>query len=539
MHATSLPPIRPRSGSFRNHFCVLGLSRYYDLDDDVYPTFLTDAGEEIDLFAFIRHADPAKVRIVGGNEQGGQNDNVNVVGAHKLNEESSGAEVGDQTEEGDHVVQDKEVNIVSDEDVQANVVDKPKRIRKKRKAVSGAGGSNLPPKKLREDHGTSVMSVLVPLGNPLPPFSIYLIVALWPQKPSLQTQLQDERFVISSNSSHHSSINVADDEVTSIVRSSILPPLLMAVAVAAIAVDGTYSVLVPGAGTGPAIQSLFAEFNVGEAEAAEAIRLHSQVATVKAAEADRVNELDDLKARHLALVGEKVCNCLLISDYELFKEQYEAVQDEQVKVLSDRVAGLDADLMVMALHLDEKFNPRFLTTIADRSLAIDNGIQTGWQRALTMEGPEGALLKLPPMILLWKESISPRSLPSPSYEQLFLPIHRMKDNAVIKETSLSDSLDAVHARVQKIKEGTSSCRLSISDIMGPLVKPLSFENLVGEASTSGVPTTVVVTTALSTTFAQTGSIPPISVSDYDAEPHAEAPPPAEIVFEKEELETTP
>nr|GFD36982.1 hypothetical protein [Tanacetum cinerariifolium] len=68
-------------------------------------------------------------------------------------------------------------------------------------------------------------------------------------------------------------------------------------------------------------------------------------------------------------------------------------------------------------------------------LAIDKGMQTGLAMTLTIEGLEGALLKLPPMILSWKECISLRSLPF------------IEDNAVIKETSLSDSLDVVHARV--------------------------------------------------------------------------------------------
>ncbi|GKG34407.1 hypothetical protein Tco_0437103, partial [Tanacetum coccineum] len=61
------------------------------------------------------------IPLAGGNKQGGQNDNVEVVGPHDLNEEG----------------------------------DKPKGKRKKRKAASGASGSNLPPKKLKEDHGTS------------------------------------------------------------------------------------------------------------------------------------------------------------------------------------------------------------------------------------------------------------------------------------------------------------------------------------------------------------------------------------------------
>nr|GFA08690.1 hypothetical protein [Tanacetum cinerariifolium] len=112
----------------------------------------------LDLFAFINHADPTKVRLgekqieegqtslldstrgrvvllAGVNEQGNQNDNVQDVDAH--------------------VVQDEEVNIVDDEEVKATVADKPKGTRKKRKTASGASDSVLPPKRLREDNGTS------------------------------------------------------------------------------------------------------------------------------------------------------------------------------------------------------------------------------------------------------------------------------------------------------------------------------------------------------------------------------------------------
>ncbi|GJY95874.1 hypothetical protein Tco_0512235 [Tanacetum coccineum] len=43
--------------------CFVGISRYYELDDNCYPTFLTDDDDEMDLFAFIHHADPTKVQI--------------------------------------------------------------------------------------------------------------------------------------------------------------------------------------------------------------------------------------------------------------------------------------------------------------------------------------------------------------------------------------------------------------------------------------------------------------------------------------------
>ncbi|GKG00209.1 hypothetical protein Tco_0301899, partial [Tanacetum coccineum] len=113
----------------------------------------------MDLFAFINHSDPTKVRIgdkqieegqtlllestrgrviplAGVNEQGNQNDDVQDAGAH--------------------VVQDEGVNIVADDEVEVTVADKPNGSRKKRKAAGGASGSNLPPKKLRE--GTSSVS---------------------------------------------------------------------------------------------------------------------------------------------------------------------------------------------------------------------------------------------------------------------------------------------------------------------------------------------------------------------------------------------
>ncbi|GJW22020.1 hypothetical protein Tco_0032642 [Tanacetum coccineum] len=84
------------------------------------------------------------------------------------------------------------------------------------------------------------------------------------------------------------------------------------------------------------------------------------------------------------------------------------------------------------------------------------------------------------------------------------------------ETSLFDSLEVIHARVQKLKDDTLSHRLSIFGAMGVLAAPISFENLIGEASTSGGPVTAVATTAL------------------DTAPHS-----LKIVFKKEDLETSP
>ncbi|GJZ96708.1 hypothetical protein Tco_0669042 [Tanacetum coccineum] len=78
-------------------------------------------------------------------------------------------------------------------------------------------------------------------------------------------------------------------------------------------------------------------------------------------------------------------------------------------------------------------------------------------------------------------------------------------------------------------------RLSLTDVMNPLVEPLSSKSLTGEASTSAAPITT-----LSTTFASSAVVLPSSVfSDQvlDAEPHNDDPPP--VTFEKEELGTSP
>ncbi|GJU83119.1 hypothetical protein Tco_1285484 [Tanacetum coccineum] len=52
--------------------------------------------------------------------------------------------------------------------------------------------------------------------------------------------------------------------------------------------------------------------------------------------------------------------------FELFKGRMEAMQDEQATALGNRVAELDAQLLEMAAHLDEEFYPRFLTAISGR-----------------------------------------------------------------------------------------------------------------------------------------------------------------------------
>nr|GEV21520.1 hypothetical protein [Tanacetum cinerariifolium] len=74
--------------------------------------------------------------------------------------------------------------------------------------------------------------------------------------------------------------------------------------------------------------------------------------------------------------------------------------------------------------------------------------------------------------------------------------------------------------------------------MVPLIELLSVESLVSEASTFGAPV-VVTTTALSTTFVPSSSIPPMPMVGDRTSKQPTGDPSLKVVFEKEEPETTP
>nr|GEW91146.1 hypothetical protein [Tanacetum cinerariifolium] len=426
---------------------------------------------EMDLFAFICHVDPTKVRI---EEQGGQNDNVEVVGPYELNEEGGGTKAGDQTEESDCVVQDEVVNIVVDEDVQDVVADKPKRTRKKSNAASGASGSNLPPKKLRKDHDTSgdvgasiIRKSLSTLQGLLEHSTLaeeisVTAVATVPFGTSFVTPTPERK-----GGRHTDSVFGPNFRTRHLVeRSPIPPPLVMTVAVIATIVAATSSALVLGAAA--RINELNKLKEQSLALEGKKSTLEGRVAMLESTNACKDTELvsKDSLTNQVSVL-ETPCSELRdqVTDYELYKEQYKVDQDERVKILSDRVAELDSKLIVYVDAL-----------VIAIGLVIDKGMQS----RLVVEWPAGVLLRFLPMFLPWRKA------------------------------------------------------------MGPLVDPLSSENLFDEASISSVPTTAATTTTLSisVTTANVSCIQPISVANYEVL-NTEASHSPNIVFEQETLETSP
>ncbi|GJX37348.1 hypothetical protein Tco_0250651 [Tanacetum coccineum] len=191
----------------------------------------------MDLLSFIRTADPSNVRV----------------GERQRAEGGSGG----QTEQGDsasggHGVGIPQVSETAEIVAEDAVPVQPKCQRKRKIIVSDAGEPSHHPKKLREDHETSTGPsvagksrsalqrllagvVLNPeVGTaalPTLPF-ITSYVSVTPEQESedqtdsmagvnLQTITAPPRFVVSSDSSHHSGANIAEAEVDSFVRPSI------------------------------------------------------------------------------------------------------------------------------------------------------------------------------------------------------------------------------------------------------------------------------------------------------------------------------
>nr|GEU68585.1 hypothetical protein [Tanacetum cinerariifolium] len=91
--------------------------------------------------------------------------------------------------------------------------------------------------------------------------------------------------------------------------------------------------------------------------------LKARISLKEDEEVARACELGSLKEQSVALVSAATAKDAKI----------EEIQNAQVKVLSDRVAIMDSDLMVLNLHMDEDFYPHFLKTLVGLRWIISRG----------------------------------------------------------------------------------------------------------------------------------------------------------------------
>ncbi|GKB67289.1 hypothetical protein Tco_0928701 [Tanacetum coccineum] len=250
--------------------CLIRMSRNYTLDEDTYPTFYHDVETEMDLFAFIQVADPTKVKVGEWERAKGEarlldstvgrvvsllpvaparTESELEASVERLFDEGGSADQGDFAAGGGHdakIESSTGVRIIAAENVTA---ERPKRSCKKRQAVTDAGellASNM----LNVEAGVAAVATFLMVTSSMsdtpkhesgPP--IDSIIGL-----NLRTLGLTERFVISSDSSHHSSTNAAEAGINSFVRS-VTPPPVMTEAVITTNVASIPSAPAPEAGT--------------------------------------------------------------------------------------------------------------------------------------------------------------------------------------------------------------------------------------------------------------------------------------------------
>ncbi|GKA13008.1 hypothetical protein Tco_0692554 [Tanacetum coccineum] len=446
--------------------CWVGISRNYLLNKDTYPRFEYENGEEMDLNAFIRTADPRKVRIVERARAENERPIVTVakhrtvtllptsvvrssgeLSASVEREFVGDASVGDGGDQGFDSVggQDNVEPIVPVTDHVETEILGPKRSKKKR-AIRGSEKmptASHPPKRLRADYGTTGGSATrgVPTPNALPtlPFITSPVTASPLEEggdhtdsvigPSLRTIGPSARFVVLSDSSHHSGAKSADPEVDSLVRSAI-PVMTEATTVDAgkdksaphLSVfcssgsfektDPTLSLFTGRSGSGFAAGSIRAEEAIGAgleeiyvpewtvtkgARDKEIEELKSQllkaneesveVAQLRARVSGSLRPLrgassSSLKSQNQSLVNQvhelETSSTDLREKLEVYEgslKRLEEFQDNLMRPLETRLAEIDADFTRCCMRFQESFHPHLLNVVAGRRWLLTHGMQ--------------------------------------------------------------------------------------------------------------------------------------------------------------------
>ncbi|GJV54734.1 gypsy type transposase [Tanacetum coccineum] len=585
--------------------CLVGISRYYTLDENTYPQFLSDNNEEIDLLAFIRTADPTKVKI---GERQRSKDEPKLLDTIVGRTGSGNKEEPHDSADGDQCAG----TLIVSEAMEVVAEDK---LRDDHGALCGPSVAGKSRSAVQRLLARAVLNAEVRGGPVLTLPFVTSSVSATPEREdehladsvtglNLRTICAQQRFVISSDSSHHSGANIAEAEVDSIVRSS--APIIATV-VTATADVATTTKEAP-AKEASAKPSLFAagsssagrtdhapggfsdvsgsDFLVGgirtvvdlefdlqkvyvpqwsvtnwsclddgrlllkEVEAAKAIHLRAEASRFGVVEKSLRDEVKYLRERNAALEEEnevlnvKVAdltatvkvreqeaadsNALVtavklqndsladqvhaleassaglqekVTTYEKFVDQLEKFQDDKIKEVNDKLKKLDADVVTMVLHLEEKFYPHLLNTIATRRWLLTHCMELAIAKCLNsteylfaLGGQLVRLLKKAcrkdyPLVLL-KDHLADRlglTASQSRADQLMVLIHHSPDHRVIGASALSLSMD-----------------------------PLSVTALTGTEGTSAVVTIPAGTTmALSVTFASASVVRPISIDNYE------------------------
>nr|GEZ14193.1 hypothetical protein [Tanacetum cinerariifolium] len=383
---------------------------------------------------------------------------------------------------------------------------------------------------------------------------------------NLRTLESPQRFVISSDSSDHSGVNIAEAEVDYVVRTFV--PIMTSATTAtptddpaAIAKerlvgssvfrgdsssvgrslpisgvfsDRTGSDFLVGDEFAPykcfasihgmEHDQLFSEFNVGaahqislsakEAKSTKDVRLHDEAQALKEYNTNLEKEKSELEVKVTDLAASVKVREQEVADLDAVvtsvKLQNDSLadQDEKMKEVNKKFDKLCVDFVDMALHFEEKFYPHLLTTIFGRRWLLTHDMELVIAKCLNSTKYLSAL-----------EAVIGKATEKGMQEGLsigithgagsvnFPLIAELKAN---KEASVEPHVDQLmvpiyHSPDQRV--------VALRGVFVPLSEPLSAMALEGMEGTSSAASDT--TTALSVTSISASTILPISTYDYE------------------------
>nr|GEV40789.1 putative ribonuclease H-like domain-containing protein [Tanacetum cinerariifolium] len=217
-----------------------------------------------------------------------------------------------------------------------------------------------------------------------------------------------------------------------------------------------------------------------------------------------------------------------VTVYESCTEQLEKFQDDQMKIVNEKLDKLYVDFLELALHLEVKLYPRLLTTISSCRWLLTHGkvlavvmclnlheylsalgttisktIEKGMQEGLAIgfiHGKEGRVLtdvaaynpsdssiKSVMDILCLDEPLTEKlnlNELQPNVDQLMVPIHHSPDKVVVGASALSLALGVSDACVWRIQANIANHKSALHDYEATRTddQATTNENVVGEST---------------------------------------------------------
>nr|GFA61473.1 hypothetical protein [Tanacetum cinerariifolium] len=304
------------------------------------------------------------------------------------------------------------------------------------------------------------------------------------------------------------------------------------------------------------IGSLKAQLILKEAEAAKAVRLRAKTSNFEAVEKSLQTSVEvkeqevvdlDIMVTFVKLQNDNLVDHVhkletsstglqeKVTAYENCLSQLEKFQDDQMREMNDKFDKLDANIVEMALHLEERFYPHILTTISGRQwllthrlelavakclnsenislllerrlvrplrkvcrtdyllelLMVRKAVKKGMQDGLSSEITHGAEGRVLTDVAAYNPSAEANCLSALQCLQsvnfsLIAELKSNKDasidtimNLLRLGDSLAKKLGLTDSRVRRIKENIAKHRSALLDVFVSLSKPLSVTDLTG------------------------------------------------------------